>query len=201
MRVVRQNQILFREGQEVKNLFIVMEGEYESSRQLVKEQSQNLNNIVTLINRKDLKTRQNLIGKVLPELQNYPKNLPSTHRVYSHSIGAILGEEDIKPMLLFPEDDNQFTKSFHSSNMRCTSPTGQLLAISVENYIQLKNFEGSFKLLNEQCDRKIARQAAEDLNVKAQGVYDLNNAYDVKTDKYLSKLYRRQISNPLKAIV
>lgn len=112
-----------------------------------------------------------------------------------------MGEEDIKPHLLFSEDDQYYVKSNYSSTLRCISPTGQVLVILVDNYVQLKNYEGSIKILNSQSDRKINRQQANDLIIKSNDGNDLNNPFNKKPDRFYSKLYRRQITNPHKAIV
>jgi len=43
-----------------------------------------------------------LIGERLPELKEHPETLPTKMRIFKHSKGAILGEEDISEDMAQP---------------------------------------------------------------------------------------------------
>ena len=72
LKEVCKNQILYKQGDLVADLYIVFKGEFEVTSTLDHSLSNKTGKILELINRSDLNTKKNMIGETLPELKDYP---------------------------------------------------------------------------------------------------------------------------------
>ena len=109
----KRNQTLYSLGQPATHVYIVKKGDFELQTPLQKNFSKQASNIIDLLGAPELReNRVNLIGQKLPEISKFaPHDLPSNLRLFSHSIGSVMGEED-----MFNEMSGKY-----SSTLKCTS--------------------------------------------------------------------------------
>lgn len=72
----------------------------------------------------------NLLGQKLPELSKFaPHDLPSHLRLFTHTTGSIMGEED-----MFNELNLRY-----SGTLKCTSQIGKVYKVSKEHFGTIRN--------------------------------------------------------------
>lgn len=159
-----------------------------------------------LINRSDLNTQENLIGSALPELEKTPETLPTQMRLFKHTAGAILGEEDIGCDLV--EDENASSERLvcrYSGTVKCVSQSAVVYVIKRANFLAIKDHAYQQKVMLAQCLRKTKRHLALDLDIPAVKANEITTAFGELSkqakNQFYSKLYRRQVQNPLKTEV